>query len=108
MNGDEVPQPPQWAIPRGLADLVRHPGSRSGRAHGYDLPRAAGCHGCCGPGVEPYLDPAARAAVPAEEAEGVRRRERDWQGVQLPGVIRELVLDDQRRRNGICWNVFDD
>jgi len=26
---------------------------------------------------------------------------------QLPEPIRELVLDDQRLRNDICWSVFD-
>jgi hypothetical protein len=26
---------------------------------------------------------------------------------QLPEAIRELVLDDQRLRNDICWSVFD-
>jgi immunity protein 5 of polymorphic toxin system len=25
----------------------------------------------------------------------------------LPEAIRELVLDDQRLRNEICWSVFD-
>ena len=29
-------------------------------------------------------------------------RQRD----QLPAAIRELVLDDQRLRNDICWSVF--
>ena len=31
------------------------------------------------------------------------RRQRD----QLPAAIRELVLDDQRLRNDLCWSVFD-
>ncbi len=30
-----------------------------------------------------------------------------WQREQLPEPIRELVLDDQRLRNSICWSVFD-
>ena len=30
-----------------------------------------------------------------------------WQRAQLPAAIKALVLDDQRRRNAICWNVFD-
>jgi len=30
-----------------------------------------------------------------------------WQRDQLPDAIRELILDDQRRRNDICWSVFD-
>jgi hypothetical protein len=25
----------------------------------------------------------------------------------LPDAIRDLVLDDQRLRNEICWSVFD-
>jgi hypothetical protein len=27
--------------------------------------------------------------------------------VWLPEAIRELVLDDQRLRNALCWSVFD-
>jgi len=26
---------------------------------------------------------------------------------QLPDTIRDLVIDDQRRRNEICWFAFD-
>jgi hypothetical protein len=26
----------------------------------------------------------------------------------FPAEVRELVLDDQRSRSPICWNVFDD
>jgi hypothetical protein len=33
----------------------------------------------------------------------LRVRQRD----QLPDAIRELVIDDQRLRNDICWSVFD-
>ena len=29
-----------------------------------------------------------------------------WQREQLPAAIRELVLDDERLRNDICWSVF--
>jgi len=25
----------------------------------------------------------------------------------MPEVIRDLVVDDQRLRNDICWSVFD-
>jgi hypothetical protein len=39
--------------------------------------------------------------------ESAGRLECQWQREQLPGAIRELVLDDQRLRNGICWSVFD-
>jgi hypothetical protein len=58
-------------------------------------------------GAAAYTIKAARAAVPAGEAEGAGRLECRWQRDQLPGAIRELVLDDQRVRNGICWSVFD-
>lgn len=34
--------------------------------------------------------------------------EREWQRARLPETVRELVLDDQRRRSAICWHVFDD
>ncbi len=50
---------------------------------------------------------AARAAVPKTKGESAGRRECRWQRDQLPGPIRELVLDDQRLRNDICWSVFD-
>jgi hypothetical protein len=35
------------------------------------------------------------------------RLECRWQREQLPDAIRELVLEDQRLRNEICWSVFD-
>jgi len=34
-------------------------------------------------------------------------RECRWQREQLPDAIRELVLDDQRLRNHVCWFVFE-
>jgi hypothetical protein len=46
-------------------------------------------------------------AVRAAEGESAGRLECQWQRDQLPGAIRELVLDDQRLRNDICWSVFD-
>jgi hypothetical protein len=46
-------------------------------------------------------------AVRAGEGDAAGRRECRWQREQLPEAIRELVLDDQRLRNDICWSVFD-
>lgn len=46
-------------------------------------------------------------AVRAREGEAAGRCECQWQRAQLPPTIRELVLDDQRLRNDICWSVFD-
>jgi hypothetical protein len=51
---------------------------------------------------------AIQASVPADQAEDTRLRERDWQREQIPAEVRELVLNDQQRRNDICWNVFAD
>lgn len=58
-------------------------------------------------GAAAYAIKAVRAAVPASEAERAGRLECRWQREQLPDAIRELVLDDQRLRNEICWSVFD-
>ena len=59
-------------------------------------------------GAAAYAIRAAVAAAPREDAERVRLAERDWQRAQLPDEVRDLVLDDQRLRSPICWNVFDD
>ncbi len=58
-------------------------------------------------GAAAYAIKAVRAAAPAGEAESAGRLECRWQREQLPDAIRELVLDDQRMRNEICWSVFD-
>jgi hypothetical protein len=58
-------------------------------------------------GAAAYAIKAARAAAPDGDGDAAGRRERQWQRDQLPEPIRELVLDDQRLRNDICWSVFD-
>ncbi|MBC8163727.1 MAG: hypothetical protein H7Z42_21170, partial [Roseiflexaceae bacterium] len=58
-------------------------------------------------GAAAYAIKAARAAAPGSEGESASRRECRWQREQLPEAIRELVLEDQRLRNDICWLVFD-
>jgi hypothetical protein len=58
-------------------------------------------------GAAAYAIKAARAGAPDGEGESAGRRECRWQRDQLPEAIRELVLDDQRLRNDICWSVFD-
>ena len=57
-------------------------------------------------GAAAYAIKAVRATVPANEQEEAGRRECLWQRAQLPDEIRELVLDDQRLRNELCWSVF--
>ena len=58
-------------------------------------------------GAAAYAIKAVRAAAPKGEGENAGRLECEWQREQLPEAIRELVLDDQRLRNEICWSVFD-
>lgn len=73
---------------------------------------AAGQAACVGHVAEHDLGAAAYAikAVQTADPSGLTagRLERDWQRDQLPEQIRSLVLDDQVRRNAICWSVFDD
>lgn len=57
-------------------------------------------------GAAAYAIRAAMEAVPKAQREAARDHECRWQRDRLPERIRELVLDDQRLRNGICWSVF--
>jgi hypothetical protein len=57
-------------------------------------------------GAAAYAIKAAQAAAPEDDLDVAGRRECRWQREQLPSAIRELVLDDQRRRNELCWSVF--
>ncbi len=57
-------------------------------------------------GAAAYAIRAVRVANPGNPGAG--RAERDWQRGQLDGQIRALVLEDQARRNAICWSVFAD
>jgi hypothetical protein len=58
-------------------------------------------------GAAAYAIKAVRAAAPKGGAETAGRLECVWQREELPDAIRDLVLDDQRLRNDICWFVFD-
>src|SRR3989454_11171029 len=58
-------------------------------------------------GAAAYAIKAARAAAPEGKRELAGRLECRWQRDQLADAIREVVLDDQRLRNDICWSVFD-
>ena len=57
-------------------------------------------------GAAAYAIKAARSAVPEHERDNAGRQECQWQRAQLPDEIRELVIDDQRLRNELCWNLF--
>jgi Immunity protein Imm5 len=58
-------------------------------------------------GAAAYAIKAARAAAPDGEGEIAGRLECRWQRDQLPKALRDLVLDDQRLRNDLCWSVFN-
>jgi hypothetical protein len=58
-------------------------------------------------GAAAYAIKAVRAAAPKREGEHAGRLECRWQRDRLPEAIRDLVLDDERLRNEICWSVFD-
>lgn len=71
---------------------------------------AAGQAACVGHVAEHDLGAAAYAIKAAQACAShdpeVRLEERDWQRRQLPEQIRDLVLEDQLRRNDLCWSVF--
>lgn len=58
-------------------------------------------------GAAAYAIRAVWAATPADTRLEAGRLECQWQRDQLPDAIRDLVLDDQRLRNELCWFVFD-
>jgi hypothetical protein len=58
-------------------------------------------------GAAAYAIKAVRAAAGKADADRAGRDECRWQRARLPGAIRDLVIDDERLRNEICWSVFD-
>ena len=58
-------------------------------------------------GAAAYAIKAERAAAIEDDREAAGRFECQWQRAQLPIEIRDLVLDDQRLRNELCWFAFD-
>ncbi len=89
------------AAARDLSGAARHAAYAAGQA-------AAVAHVAAHElGAAAYAIKAAQAAAPKGEGDRAGRRECRWQRERLPEAIRDLVLDDQRLRNGICWSVFD-
>ncbi len=89
------------AAARDLRGAARHAAYAAGQAAA--VPHVA-AHQL---GAAAYAIKAARAAAPQGQEESAGRLECRWQRDQLSQAIRELVLDDQRLRNDICWLVFD-
>ena len=58
-------------------------------------------------GAAAYAVKAAVSAAPAGHEDEARRAACRWQRDRLPDEVRDLVLEDQRRRNPICWHVLD-
>jgi hypothetical protein len=89
------------AAARELSGAARHAAFAAGQA-------AAVAHVAAHElGAAAYAIKAVRAAATPGEGKMAGRLECRWQREQLPDAIRELVLDDQRLRNDICWSVFD-
>ena len=89
------------AAARDLAGAARHAAYAAGQA------AAVGHVAAHELGAAAYAVRAARAAAPEHDAEEAGRHECRWQRAQLPDEIRDLVLDDQRLRNALCWFAFD-
>jgi hypothetical protein len=89
------------AAARDLRGAARHAAYAAGQA------AAVGHVAAHELGAAAYAVGAARAAAPDAESEAAGRLECQWQRAQLPHEIRELVLDDQRLRNALCWFAFD-
>ena len=89
------------AAARDLSGAARHAAYAAGQA-------AAVAHVAAHElGAAAYAIKAARAAASEGQGERAGRLECRWQRDQLPDAIRDLVLDDQRLRNDLCWSVFD-
>ena len=89
------------AAARDLSGAARHAAYAAGQA------AAVGHVAAHELGAAAYAIRAARAAAVQDEGEAAARLECQWQRTQLPYQIRELVLDDQRLRNELCWFAFD-
>ena len=89
------------AAARDLRGAARHAAYAAGQA------AAVGHVAAHELGAAAYAIRAVRAAAPDDEGEAAGRRECQWQRARLPHPIRELVLDDQRLRNELCWFAFD-
>ena len=89
------------AAARDLRGAARHAAYAAGQA------AAVGHVAAHELGAAAYAIRAARAAVPEAEAVAAGRLECRWQRSRLPDAIRDLVLDDQRLRNELCWFAFD-
>ena len=88
------------AAARDLSGAARHAAFAAGQA------AAVGHVAAHELGAAAYAIKAVRAAAHGDAGDAGRAECR-WQREQLPDAIRDLVLDDQRLRNALCWFAFD-
>jgi hypothetical protein len=89
------------AAARDLRGAARHAAHAAGQA------AAVGHVAAHELGAAAYAIRAAQAAAADGAREEAGRIECRWQRAGLPPAIRDLVLDDQKLRNELCWLVFD-
>jgi hypothetical protein len=89
------------AAARDLRGAARHAAYAAGQA------AAVGHVAAHELGAAAYAIKAVWAAATDDDREVAGRLECQWQRAQLPRQIRDLVLDDQRLRNELCWFAFD-
>jgi hypothetical protein len=89
------------AAARDLRGAARHAAYAAGQA------AAVGHVAAHELGAAAYAIRAVQAAAAPDRVVEACRAECRWQREQLPGAVRDLVLDDQRLRNALCWFVFD-
>ena len=89
------------AAARDLIGAARHAAYAAGQA------AAVGHVAAHELGAAAYAVRAARAAATEDDSVEAGRAECRWQRARLPDAIRDLVLDDQRLRNELCWFAFD-
>jgi hypothetical protein len=101
MTGSRISAGHANAAARDLRGAARHAAYAAGQA-------AAVAHVAAHElGAAAYAIRAAQASAAPDAREEAGRAECRWQQAQLPDEIRDLVLDDQRLRNELCWFVFD-
>ncbi len=59
-------------------------------------------------GAAAYAIKAVQSDAPPGKGKEAGQAERDWQRRQIPYGLYDLVVEDQARRNDICWSVFND
>ena len=89
------------AAARALRGAARHAAYAAGQA------AAVGHVAAHELGAAAYAIRAVQEAAGSDGTANAGRAECRWQRARLPVAIRELVLDDQRLRNELCWFVFD-